>query len=135
MALATSLDRELSSNLAGQTGAVYIYKGALAALSLTNNNSQAIDFVLEHMANDAQHLHFFESIVSTSKRTRLLPLCRFAGWTLGFVPTALGGPAALYATVEAVETFVEEHFQHQIVPLKEKGGADELVRFALRHVL
>jgi ubiquinone biosynthesis monooxygenase Coq7 len=34
----------------------------------------------------------------------------------------------LYVTVEAVETFVEEHFQDQIVPLKEQGGSEELVR-------
>jgi ubiquinone biosynthesis monooxygenase Coq7 len=52
-----------------------------------------------------------------------------AGWTLGFLPTLLGGSQGLYVTVEAVETFVEEHYQQQIGPLKEQGGqSEELVR-------
>ena len=50
-----------------------------------------------------------------------------AGWTLGFTSTLVGGTRGLYVTVEAVETFVEEHFQEQIVPLREDGSCPELL--------
>jgi len=130
------LDRELSSNLAGETGAVAIYQGALTALTRirTDVPRDAVDFCHEHMGNEAGHLRLFESVVSTqyNKHTRLLPLWRLAGWTLGFVPTVLGGSRALYVTVQAVETFVEEHFQGQIGPLQKKGSAPELVKL-LQH--
>merc|ERR1712232_1440487 len=45
-----------------------------------------------------------------------------AGFTLGFIPTVIGGSKALYVTVESVETFVEEHFQNQIKPLNTKDN-------------
>lgn len=126
------LDRELSSNVAGETGAVYIYKGALAAMQLVPpQKEEALAFCQEHMENEAAHLRLFEAIVHKSKQTVLLPVWRMAGWTLGFLPTLIGGSRGLYVTVEAVETFVEEHYQEQIVPLKEqKGGcmSPELVR-------
>lgn len=132
------LDRELSSNLAGETGAVYIYKGALTALkwkswaSENHRREEALQFCEEHMKNEAQHLRMFTNIVHYTKQTRLLPVWRMAGWTLGFVPTLLGGNSALYVTVHSVETFVEEHFQEQIVPLKKSGRAPELLRL-LQH--
>ena len=126
------LDRELSSNLAGETGAVYIYKGALAALSLKGNNKAAFDFCMEHMKTESSHLRFFQSVVVSGKHTRLLPVWSFAGWSLGFWPTLLGGSNALYVTVESVETFVEEHFQDQILPLEQQDSCPELVRL-LQH--
>jgi ubiquinone biosynthesis monooxygenase Coq7 len=125
------LDRELSSNVAGETGAVYIYKGALAAMNLvpnTGSNTDALDFCQEHMQNEAAHLQLFEAVVHDSKCTVLLPVWRMAGWVLGFVPTLIGGSKGLYVTVEAVETFVEEHYREQIVPLKQEGISTELVR-------
>jgi demethoxyubiquinone hydroxylase (CLK1/Coq7/Cat5 family) len=136
------LDRELSSNMAGETGAVYLYKGALAALKILNPspltssrshncNSRANDagkFCQEHMTNEETHLQLFQSILPNSKYTMLLPVWRFAGWTVGFLATLIGGCKGLYVTVEAVETFVEEHYQQQIARLKQRGKAPELVR-------
>lgn len=115
------LDRELSSNLAGETGATYIYKGALTAMNIRfSNHTDAINFCQDHMANESFHLSLFQSVIPEGKHTKLLPIWRLAGWTLGFLPTILCGPKGLYVTVEAVETFVEEHFQEQIVPLKKQ---------------
>lgn len=113
------LDQELSSNLAGETGAVHIYKGALSAMKLnpTSISKDALQFCHSHMANESAHLRMFQSIIPSHKHTKLLPLWKIAGWTLGFVPTMIGGTKALYVTVEAVETFVEEHFQEQILLL------------------
>jgi ubiquinone biosynthesis monooxygenase Coq7 len=123
------LDRELSSNIAGETGAVHIYKGALAAMTIRSDLSEeAQKFCKSHMANESSHLSLFQSIVPDGKYTRLLPIWRLCGWAVGFLPTMFGGSKALYVTVEAVETFVEEHFQEQIVPLKKKGASPELVR-------
>lgn len=125
------LDRELSSNVAGETGAVYIYRGALSAMrwrTREKTHEAAQEFCQEHMANESAHLQYFERIIPEGKHTALLPVWRLAGWTLGFLPTFLGGNKALYVTVEAVETFVEEHYQEQIIPLREKASAPELVK-------
>ena len=122
------LDKELSSNFAGETGAVHIYKGALAALLIRPINDDVLEFCQSHMANEASHLQMFEYIVPGGKRTKLLPIWKLAGFTLGFFPTLLGGSRALYVTVEAVETFVEEHFQDQIFPLKKQNACPDLVQ-------
>ena len=122
------LDRELSSNLAGETGAVYIYKGALSALNIRPINADVLEFCQSHMVNESSHLRMFQYIVPHGKHTRLLPIWKMAGWTLGFLPTLLGGSRALYVTVEAVETFVEEHFQEQIVFLKSQNQCPHLVQ-------
>lgn len=135
------LDRELSSNYAGETGAVYIYKGAICALELkkkafvtTTSKPQqqqlenAMLFCTTHMATESEHLAMFEKIVPDGKRTKMIPIWKFAGWTLGFVPTMIGGSKALYVTVEAVESFVEEHFNEQIDPLTKEQACPELVK-------
>eukprot|EP00978_Attheya_sp_CCMP212_P023060 scaffold69809_cov42-Attheya_sp.AAC.1 len=122
------LDRELSSNVAGETGAIAIYDGALAAMSLRSYPEEARSFALEHRSNEASHLQLLEYIVPANKHTRLLPMWKAAGFVLGFVPTFFGGQRSLFLTVEAVETFVEEHYQSQIGPLIEQGGCDELVK-------
>mmetsp|Transcript_25418 Transcript_25418/g.60076 ORF Transcript_25418/g.60076 Transcript_25418/m.60076 type:complete len:367 (-) Transcript_25418:1570-2670(-) len=140
------LDQEMSSNLAGETGAVSIYKGALSALSIrqwflssftdrTNKPAAAAaaavvdieqgatEFCNEHYQTEESHRRCFNDVLPIDgKRTRLLPVWRLAGYFLGFLPTLVGGPTALYVTVEAVETFVEEHFQDQIVPLRSAAG-------------
>mmetsp|Transcript_50165 Transcript_50165/g.166117 ORF Transcript_50165/g.166117 Transcript_50165/m.166117 type:complete len:104 (+) Transcript_50165:536-847(+) len=51
---------------------------------------------------------------------------RAAGFALGFAP-ALVSDRALFKTVEAVETFVEEHYGEQIGPLKVHGRCPQLV--------
>lgn len=123
------LDRELSSNMAGETGAVYIYKGALTALNIRRDTTkEALEFCNTHMTTESSHLQYFQSILPYGKYTKLLPIWKCAGWTLGFLPTMMGGSRALYVTVEAVETFVEEHYQEQIGPLHNEGSAPELTR-------
>jgi ubiquinone biosynthesis monooxygenase Coq7 len=122
------LDGELSSNLAGETGAVHIYKGALAALSIRPINDDVLEFCQAHMANEASHLQMFQYVVPDGKHTKLLPIWKTAGFALGFFPTLLCGSRALYVTVEAVETFVEEHFQDQIVLMKEQNACPNLTQ-------
>jgi len=129
------LDRELSSNIAGETGAVYIYHGASAGLSLRavfggsrgTELTEAELFVREHLRAEAEHLALFEELLPESKRTRLLPLWRTAGWLLGFLPSLLS-PRLLFHTIAAVEAFVEEHYMAQILPLERDGRSPELVK-------
>jgi ubiquinone biosynthesis monooxygenase Coq7 len=45
--------------------------------------------------------------------SRLLPAWRLAGWLTGALP-ALAGPRAVYATIAAVEDFVDRHYAEQI---------------------
>ena len=64
----------------------------------------------EHRAAEQSHLDLFEALIPSTKHTRLLPVWKLAGFTLGFAP-AMVSDRALFLTVEAVETFVEEHYQ------------------------
>jgi ubiquinone biosynthesis monooxygenase Coq7 len=63
-------------------------------------------------------------LLPLNKRSVLLPLWRVAGWLTGFVP-ALFGPRGVYATIDAVETFVDHHYEDQIrkLPADGPGGA------------
>lgn len=110
------LDRELSSDIAGETGAVFIYRGAKAALR-HSDDKEALAFVTEHQRAEEKHLSYLEQVVRV--HTRLLPVWRVLGWTLGFAPTFVGGPPALYATVFHVESFVEQHYKSQIAQLND----------------
>ena len=125
------LDREMSSNVAGETGAVCIYDGAASALrlraSITSNvEPSTFEFVEEHRAAEQSHLDLFEALLPTHKHTRMLPIWRMAGFVLGFGP-ALLSDRALFLTVQAVETFVEEHYHEQINPLREHGRCPQLL--------
>ena len=61
----------------------------------------------------ATHLATIEPLLPQRQRSRLLPLRRLAGWLTGALP-ALVGPQAVYATIQAVETFVDHHCAEQI---------------------
>ena len=66
-----------------------------------------------------------EDIIPHHHRTRLLPIWRVMGWLTGAIP-ALFGRQAVFATIEAVETFVDHHYEQQIVRLEPGGKFDAL---------
>jgi ubiquinone biosynthesis monooxygenase Coq7 len=103
---------ELRSDHAGETGAVAIYDGILAVAK----DPDLRRFAEAHRAAELHHLAFFEAWLPHHAKTRLAPLWRAAGFALGALP-ALIGPGAAYLTIDAVETFVEEHYQHQLIHL------------------
>jgi ubiquinone biosynthesis monooxygenase Coq7 len=113
------MDREMSSNVAGETGAVWIYKGALAATKYRKTCEEVESFANEHMKTEQQHLDYMQEVVPEHMHTKLLPLWKFCGFMLGFLPTIIGKAPALYHTVDAVESFVEIHYNDQIDWLKE----------------
>jgi 3-demethoxyubiquinol 3-hydroxylase len=100
---------DLRTDHAGETGAVMIYRGILA----TTRDAAVKTFAQEHLATETKHLAAIEQLLAPHQRSRLLPLWRAAGWLTGALP-AYVGPRAVYATIEAVETFVDHHYTEQI---------------------
>ena len=94
---------------AGEAGAVMIYRGILAS----TRDAAVSRFAQGHLAAEAQHLAAIEQLLAPRQRSRLLPLWRGAGWLTGALP-AWVGPRAVFATIEAVETFVDRHYTEQI---------------------
>jgi len=107
-----SLVADLRSDHAGETGAVWMYRGILRFA----HDPALRDFAQRHLATEQSHLAIIEGWLSVAERSRLLPLWRLAGWITGALP-ALLGPKAVYATIEAVERFVDGHYAEQIARL------------------
>ena len=116
---------ELRSDHAGESGAVWIYHGVLAIA----RDKGVCDFARRHRQTEQRHLDLVEQLLPASQRSRLLVPWRAAGFLTGALP-ALFGPRAVYATIAAVETFVDRHYQHQIDRL-----ADRTEHAALRSLL
>lgn len=109
-----ALRGDLRSDHAGETGAVQIYRGILAVC----RDPAIRAFAGQHLATEQEHLRLLEAI--GAERSVLLPIWRVAGFLTGFLP-ALFGPRAVYATIEAVETFVDHHYAEQIARLDAAG--------------
>ena len=110
------LVQELRSDHAGETGAVCIYKGILAIAELTKNQ-QLIQFAQHHLKTEQEHLVLIQEWIEPKNVSIFIGLWRIAGWLTGALP-ALFGKQAVYATIVAVETFVDQHYQQQIEYLK-----------------
>ena len=110
--MAQDLVGDVRSDHAGETGAVWIYRGLLAVSS----DAGVLEFARRHLATEQGHLDKIEAVLPWPQRSRLLPGWRVAGFATGALP-ALFGPRAVYATIAAVETFVDQHYQHQIEKL------------------
>lgn len=106
------LIQELRSDQAGEVGAVMIYRGILAV----SRDSTVRKFAEHHLQTERKHLAEIDALLPRAQRSRLLPLWRIAGVLTGALP-ALFGAKAVYATIEAVETFVDHHYATQIARL------------------
>ena len=104
---------DLRSDHAGETGAVMIYRGILAV----SRDTAVRDFAERHLQTERDHLEQISAVLPQAKRTRLLPVWRLMGWLTGALP-ALFGANAVFGTIEAVETFVDVHYQQQIDKLE-----------------
>ena len=120
-AIPPDLVADLRSDHAGETGAVWIYRGVRAV----TRDAALQDFARRHEATEAEHLRRIEAVLPRARRSWLLGPWRVAGWLTGALP-ALLGPRAVYATIAAVETFVDQHYQHQIDKLQGRPGHDAL---------
>ncbi len=103
------LQAELRSDHAGETGAVWIYHGILQF----SRDPLVKDFAQQHLETEQSHLALFEQWLPATVKSALVPAWRLSGWVLGAMAT-LGGRAGVFATIEAVETFVVRHYEQQI---------------------
>jgi ubiquinone biosynthesis monooxygenase Coq7 len=128
--LSLHLERELRSDHAGETGAVSIYQG-ITAVARWRRDAELLAFAAAHGQTEAEHLALIEDWLPVSRRSRLLGPWRLAGWLTGALP-ALLGRRAVYGTIAAVETFVDQHYQQQIDHITQFGGPAGLLTLLVR---
>ena len=100
---------DLRTDHAGELGAVCIYQGVLRFA----RDPALQAFAQHHLVTEQKHLRLIEAWLPEAHYSRLLPVWRLAGFLTGALP-ALFGPSAVYATIEAVETFVDHHYGEQV---------------------
>lgn len=120
--LPPTLVGEMRSNQAGETGAVWIYLGILAV----TRDALVREFARAHLETERQHLLAINALLPILRRSKFLIAWRFAGFMTGAIP-ALFGRIAVFKTIEAVESFVEHHYQLQIDQLGRQDGYPELL--------
>lgn len=125
MSLGNYINQELRSDHAGEVGAVEIYRG-IKAVALWRGDHELMRFADAHGAVEQQHLSIMNKLVPEAERSRLQVPWRVAGWLTGAVP-ALFGRNTVYATIQAVETFVDQHYQQQIDQLSPYPEHNNLV--------
>ncbi len=113
------LECSLRSDHAGELGAVWIYRGILWA----SRDTQLRAFAEQHLFTESQHLIDIESILSPEYRSRLLPLWKLFGFIVGAIP-CLVGKELVFHTIDAVESFVDEHYLKQINQLDSVENVD-----------
>jgi ubiquinone biosynthesis monooxygenase Coq7 len=111
---------DIRSDHAGETGAFIIYRGILAG----SRNPAIRNLAASHLTTEKRHLELLEALLPDGQRSILLPIWRVAGWLTGFLP-ALAGSRAVYATIDAVESLVDHHYDQQIrkLPIEGLGSA------------
>jgi ubiquinone biosynthesis monooxygenase Coq7 len=119
--LPDSVLADLRTDHAGETGAVCIYQGVLKF----TRDPELQAFAALHMATEQSHLRHIESWLPKAHYSHLLPLWRLAGFLTGALP-ALVSTRAVYVTIQAVETFVNQHYDDQIRALESKPALVKL---------
>ena len=112
---------DLRTDHAGEVGAVFIYQGVLQFA----RDPMLRAFAEHHLVTEQKHLLLIAGWLPKAEYSRLLPLWRLAGFLTGALP-ALFGSKAVYATIEAVETFVNQHYEDQIRALESKPELSDL---------
>ena len=125
-ALPDSVLADLRTDHAGETGAVCIYQGILKF----TRDPELQAFAQLHMATEQSHLRHIESWLPKAHYSYLLPLWRLAGFMTGALP-ALISARAVYVTIQAVETFVNQHYDDQIRALESKLALAKLRQILL----
>jgi len=107
---------DLRADHAGEAGAVMMYRGILSV----SKDPHVRAFAERHLRTECGHLASIAEIMPARSQTQLLPIWRMMGWLTGAL-SALLGPRAIFANVQAVETFVDHHYQEQIIRLSAEG--------------
>ena len=112
---------DLRTDHAGEVGAVFIYQGVLQFA----RDPMLRAFAEHHLVTEQKHLLLIAGWLPKAEYSRLLPLWKLAGFLTGALP-ALFSSKAVYATIEAVETFVNQHYEDQIRALESKPELSDL---------
>jgi ubiquinone biosynthesis monooxygenase Coq7 len=126
-AVPADLMAELRTDHAGETGAVWIYRGVLAV----SRDAGVREFARRHLATEQEHLELICELVPPRQRSWLIVPWRAAGFFTGLLP-ALFGPRAVYGTIAAVETFVDRHYEEQIRALDGRPAYAQLQQLLRR---
>lgn len=120
---------ELASDHSGETGAVFIYIGALKAYYHRKlNNLFLLNMIQHHMKSENIHLSIVEKILPSNTtvdktnyklQSNLLPLWRMSGFFLGYLPLLFFGEKGFYCTIYYVEYFVEIHYNNHLKLIKD----------------
>lgn len=114
---------DLRSDHAGESGAVMIYRGILAI----SRDPEVRAFAEQHLGTEIRHLQLIEEILPRKHRSIALAIWKPAGFLTGFIPAFLGRDWVFHS-IQAVETFVDHHYQEQVDRLKQHGGYPELLQ-------
>lgn len=126
---------EVRASYAGETGAVWIYRGILFI-----NYFRGIDeldvFAETHLREEKRHLDLYEAQIHRFRGSFLQFGWMIAGFLVGALPVLLG-KNWVYYTIYRVESFVDIHYQNQIEslsivnpgsPNRENDGYEDCVR-------
>jgi ubiquinone biosynthesis monooxygenase Coq7 len=120
---AHSVCAELRASHAGETGAVWIYRGILLA-NRFKRDAEIDTFAKHHLATEKDHLIQFENLIHRFRGSALLILWMFAGFMMG-VMSMLLGKNWVYYTIYKVESFVDVHYRQQIDALSKLEFLDK----------
>jgi ubiquinone biosynthesis monooxygenase Coq7 len=114
---ASFIRAQLRASHAGETGAVWIYRGILLVNRL-KPDPDIKTFAQHHLATEKNHLIQFENIIHQFRGSALLFMWMLAGFTMGVLSAVLGRNW-VYFTIYKVESFVDLHYRQQIKALSE----------------
>ncbi|TWX72212.1 demethoxyubiquinone hydroxylase family protein [Colwellia sp. C1TZA3] len=120
---APAICAELRASHAGETGAVWIYKGILL-VNRFKRDSDIETFAKHHLATEKEHLSQFENLIDRFRVSALLFIWILAGFTMGALSAVLG-KNWVYYTIYKVESFVDVHYQQQISDLSKLDFLDK----------
>jgi ubiquinone biosynthesis monooxygenase Coq7 len=119
----SAIRAELRASHAGETGAVWIYRGILL-VNRFKRDSDIETFAKHHLATEKEHLSQFENLIHRFRGSALLLIWIFAGFMMG-VLSAILGKNWVYYTIFKVESFVDVHYRQQITALSELEFLDK----------
>jgi ubiquinone biosynthesis monooxygenase Coq7 len=120
---ASSISAELRASHAGETGAVWIYRGILL-VNRIKRDSDIDTFAQHHLATEKDHLIQFENLIHRFRGSALLVIWIFAGFMMGALSMMLG-KNWVYYTIYQVESFVDVHYRQQINTLSKLEFLDK----------
>jgi ubiquinone biosynthesis monooxygenase Coq7 len=119
----SAIRAELRASHAGETGAVWIYRGILWVNRFKRDSDIGM-FAKHHFATEKEHLSQFENLIHRFRDSALLLIWIFAGFMMG-VLSAMLGKNWVYYTIFKVESFVDAHYRQQINALSKLEFTDK----------